>query len=687
MGAIKSSKLDNGMIGLEITYGGKDSPFGGVDYSAPPTYIDPNCFADASGFLVIDGQLVAFGWFPVNITLEGWTSSMTYMDSGHSFMNGQYYNWTLAYTSSTTPPSGSNPGFTDSNFTIWTWLTLNPGAVPITATLTVRQVPVTIPATSATAAIDITGNTAVGTGVVWVQFYNDIGQIYPIPIHTGDTIDTIATNITNYLNTTGASGTVHAAATGNRVILTSVQTGPVANTIPLTVTSFNTGTSTGYIPVATVTQAFSGALPAITNAFSQAPNPVSWVNVGETLYIGGYGTMILSFSLAGGTPVFSLLTSYLGAVCLGKFNSQLIAAGVVPGPGTVIQQPEMVLAWSAPNKFGIWNPTNSDGTVTGAGFNQISDISDYLSGIFLTPGTAVIMRAQGIDYITPLSGGFSPFDFVHISNALMGEGCQHFKWVTEYDQVGFFAGNSDIYMFSGSISPIGAKIKNAFFSRSVPVTYRNHDSAAGQFNFLNANQVLTIFIEDNMLFIYNLTEKNWMPYSLATAGINIFDIEWLARDVLPAGNPQWWIGFNAVLVLEDALGQLPQYFQMLPYVQDLAFSHATQCHVSFPQEEISFGRDITIESCYISIAGIPGQEVNFDVSGVLQAQLILPPSASTTVFDHYQVWFTQGADDKATVQKPQLSITLPLFNPGVNASFRISKIALFGSFDPAQRPV
>lgn len=38
MGAIKETKLANGNVGLEITYGGKEAPFGGVDSSAPPAY-------------------------------------------------------------------------------------------------------------------------------------------------------------------------------------------------------------------------------------------------------------------------------------------------------------------------------------------------------------------------------------------------------------------------------------------------------------------------------------------------------------------------------------------------------------------------------------------------------------------------------------------------------------------------
>lgn len=59
MGQVKTTELPNGNLGLEITYGGKESPFGGVDTSAPPAYIDPRCFTLSDGFLVVDNKLVA----------------------------------------------------------------------------------------------------------------------------------------------------------------------------------------------------------------------------------------------------------------------------------------------------------------------------------------------------------------------------------------------------------------------------------------------------------------------------------------------------------------------------------------------------------------------------------------------------------------------------------------------------
>jgi hypothetical protein len=57
----------SGQVSLEITYGGKESPFGGIDTSAPPAYIDPRCFTDVDGFLVIDNQLILGSIVPYTI--------------------------------------------------------------------------------------------------------------------------------------------------------------------------------------------------------------------------------------------------------------------------------------------------------------------------------------------------------------------------------------------------------------------------------------------------------------------------------------------------------------------------------------------------------------------------------------------------------------------------------------------
>jgi hypothetical protein len=110
-------------------------------------------------------------------------------------------------------------------------------------------------------------------------------------------------------------------------------------------------------------------------------------------------------------------------------------------------------------------------------------------------------------------------------------------------------------------------------------------------------------------------------------------------------------------------------------------------YVIFKAEEIAFGRDITVDSLLVSVRGTPGQVVNFtvygNVSGVYQAVLTGSLTIESTTFQSQQVFWNEQVN---TVRNPQLAITLPLATPGSSTQCVISKIAMFGSFDPGQRP-
>ena len=62
---------ETGLVEVEITYGGTEAPFGGIDASAPPAYIDPKCFTDSDGFIVIDNKLALASFQPILYLLYG----------------------------------------------------------------------------------------------------------------------------------------------------------------------------------------------------------------------------------------------------------------------------------------------------------------------------------------------------------------------------------------------------------------------------------------------------------------------------------------------------------------------------------------------------------------------------------------------------------------------------------------
>ena len=78
MGTIKTSQQKSGSYLLEITYGGVDAPFGGIDTSKPPAYIDPRCFVDSDGFLIADNKICVASFQAINMpTLWSGTQGIT----------------------------------------------------------------------------------------------------------------------------------------------------------------------------------------------------------------------------------------------------------------------------------------------------------------------------------------------------------------------------------------------------------------------------------------------------------------------------------------------------------------------------------------------------------------------------------------------------------------------------------
>ena len=685
MGKIETRKNDNGTLDLEITYGGPDAPFGGIDASAPPMYIDPKCFVNCSGFLIQDDKLIAVSWQSMGINITDWNAlSEIFLGVGHFYASGQFWNWILSYSLGGGP---GNPPIGIVTYNVRLWPAGFTGNLSIAAngtTLPLAQIPTTVPATPATAQIVVNGSTATVGGNIAITI--GAAPVVNVMVNIGDTVTVVAANIVTAINAAlGPATAIVDAGFTNRVDLTTTATGFAANSTALIIGVTIGGGGTIPLPIASTP--FNGAMDSYLTNYGLPINPLSWTAVGESVYFGGPGTMILKLALDQNHPQLTPLTQYLGANVLGKFNGQLIAAGVTPGPGQVIQDSEMVIAWSAPEgEYGIWEPLFSDGTVTGAGFNQVEDISDYLTGIFINPGLAVLLRSEGIDYITPLSNGPTPFDFVHISNAKLGEGCQDPRLVTQYDQFGCFVGNSDIYEFSGSLIPIGKKIKNFLLNdarqQGAP-SQAFRGSVSGPFLIDNNTDVYAHFLVGPSVFNYNFNNKTWVSQDLVTAN-TVFYIGQIAIIYNPDAPDA--VGFVPALITFGP-AQGPEFWQLSPGVSNASFQGSTSSFIEFPEEEIMFGRDITIDSALLNAAGTAGQEIHFDISATIQGTFTLPVGASPSIYQDYQIFFTDNpANDKCTVKNPQLTLSCDENLVGVINQVKIAKVALFGSFDPNQRP-
>jgi hypothetical protein len=489
----------------------------------------------------------------------------------------------------------------------------------------------------------------------------------------------------------GTVGNVSAAADTNpadppfSIVLTTLATGLGANSTPLNTSIAHYGAGNPNINGVTVTRGFSGGAPPVSGtAVLPACEPLQWTAIGENLYFSGPGPCILQFSYPNEVPTLVLLTQKLGAVTLGKYNNQLIAGGVFNGTtSTPYQFPEMVVAWSAPNNYGQWDAIDGNGFVTGAGFNEISDISDYISGLFISNNVLVVLRSFGVDYMNALQNGVIPFDFNHISNALVGEGCQDSRLATQYDQIGCFVGYSDVYEWAGQLTPIGTKIKTQIINAAVaPPVHRDSIACTALLHFtLNT---YAFFLIDRTLFVYCFNNKTWthFPWQHIAGAADVTHIDHVAQYNTA---PEYY-EFNNVMI-PFMYTNANKFYTIYDNIQTTELPNANPTSLYFRTEEIMFGRDITVDSVYVNMAGSPGQVVNFNVWSestlVLSGSVTIPAGVSPYQFNNYQVFFTEQVN---TLKNPMLQILVPLGTPGVYNKLHFAKIAMFGSFDPAQRP-
>ena len=863
MGAIKTTELSNGNIGLEITYGGKEAPFGGVDTSAPPAYIDPRCFTASDGFLVIDNKLVAVSLQLEAIpTLWNGVAGVILLDAG-TFYNstiGQV-NYALGYTATpiTQPASGVAYVFymtewNPSNLTLVNTDTLALtlfDAQPIleTASLTLdlvatntSQYPVgtgavfsiaTVDGTGAITAVTISnggtlynvrdqfnlyqgsgpGLTPGDNGVIQVTTVGAMGAITGIRIvnpwygfTTGATSyqtffsDTVtglviappvmgsgatlsittvspaggilgmtALGGTNYQAgqafkvvqgtnqsawfyitsvdssggithgavqapflgfgyTTGtptqgfggfavwmitgtsaltkeyvvttlvaainASATASALVTatasvdGSAVVLSAVTPGPVGNLISVEDTSANQNQSTAppfYFPAFSPRFLEGGQLSQTTQAPRFFTTRASIAAVGGTLYIANLGPMILKYS---GPGLFTISTLYNGVEVLRKFAGSLIGLGLIPQLGTFVQNEDMIFAWSASEDLDIWAPVGTDGNVTGAGFEELADIADYLSGLIVANGTAYILRSQGVSYATATGNGTLPFAVNHIGLGDRGEGAQVSDLVCQYDSIGAFVGNSNVYQISNSLSPIGDKIKALLYTA---YSLTQPMSAGACSILVGGNEaVLFAFNIGTGLFLYNGSNQTWMFLSFAVeASLQLLSTFYGSFAFSSSG----LFNQSSLVFVQQFkdIHNVPQTPFFYSLVDGLANSNAINgtSTVTFPVEEVAFGRDVTVDALYVALIASVSENVTitFSLNGSAFSTLLLTSAEFNSLSGkpiEKQLFPPSGP---VTVHSPQLQYSISELSDTGTVKIRFTKLALFASYDPAQRPV
>lgn len=423
------------------------------------------------------------------------------------------------------------------------------------------------------------------------------------------------------------------------------------------------------------------------------PGRLTYVIINQVVYLSAPNlTAILQLQLVPGSLTYafalSTLTTYLGCSFLGELSGRLLAFNTWKysvGPPSAVNNFPYQVAWSADSQqYGIWNPLDVSGNPTGAGFNNIPDVEDVITGFQMEGPTCYVYRQQGISEITPLNSGIQPFDFNHLWASKKGIGSIYPNSMSQYGSEGAFLSDTDVFsMGLGGLQPIGGLAKNAIFK----MLYSNNVNVFGLVCPITINyapelcyvlmmQALAVDANgfyDTTFWIYSYENKTWSKLVL------LFGTLQAPADCRALYNYTTDLGVNSaaapylkpVYAFQRA-GSAPTFWTIHNIPQT-----PVSATIFFPVEMIAPFREVTIDG--IAFATSPS-DAGSNVSTLINGQSFSMITTGTTPNDppgFYKSYPPSNAPS-ITVRNPQLQI-------GILGTAHISYIGIYGTQVP-QRP-
>lgn len=370
----------------------------------------------------------------------------------------------------------------------------------------------------------------------------------------------------------------------------------------------------------------------VSSLGGQALGQLTWKTINQTTYLSAPGLSQL-FQIAidpvTSAITFTELTDLLGCKFLNEFNGRLIALNIYQlqtGPPPFVQNFPYQIAWSAGGQqYGIWNVLDGGGNATGAGFNNLPDVEDEITGgLFIGP-TVYIIRRAGITEMTALNSGIQPFNFDHMWASHKGVGTVFPDTIAQYGPKGAFVANDDIYTIGlDGIATIGGSAKRAIYRDLKNATIVKAGMVA-----LNINDcpelcyVLAMQISNNSLvktYVYGFESKQWM---ILTLGITITPVRFLvyitsllmSNTILTLFDDS--VSCDSIVIAAQDTNAVPKFFY-IPLLPDNLGSIGSdgQSRINFPPVRVQTLKDITIDSLVVYAEGEAGSTIQLSVDGL-----------------------------------------------------------------------
>lgn len=414
---------------------------------------------------------------------------------------------------------------------------------------------------------------------------------------------------------------------------------------------------------------------------------LTYIVINQVVYLSAPGLSgIIKLANTPGTNAFvaTTLTTQLGCSYLAELDGRLLGMNIWQGAaGAVVNSPYQI-AWSADSQqYGVWNVLDVNSNPTGAGFNNLPDVEDVITGAFFNGPTGYIIRQQGITEITPLNSGIQPYNFNHLWASRKGIGSIWPNTICQYGPQGCFLSETDIFVMGLSgLNPIGGMAKGAIyntiynantnnvFATCCPMVQGITDKEPELFFILLIEQSNGTVVT-HTLFIYGFESKAWTTVTITGGfGFDIVDISPIDNTLISGGS----LSYVQPVFVFQGLIHPPVFYQLV--TNDVTIAGST---LVFPTEIITALQDVTIDGIAIFSPSNDASTINPVIQGSDAAQNFgtLATNSGTTKAPGYFKFFPPGGKPSSTLRSPQLTINY-------NGTAQIGHVVIYGTTTPGR---
>jgi hypothetical protein len=408
---------------------------------------------------------------------------------------------------------------------------------------------------------------------------------------------------------------------------------------------------------------------------------MTYITINQVVYVTFPGfSGIIQLTPNPVTPnvfVATQLTAFIGGAYIGEMDGRLVIGNVWQLSGGNVLNFPYQFAWSADSEqYGIWAVLDVNSNPTGAGFNNLPDVEDVITGLMFNGPTAYIIRQQGVTEVTPLNSGIQPFNFNHMWASAKGIGSVFPNSISQYGPQAPFVSETDVFVFGlNGLDPIVGTARQAIYSAIYNTNTKNVFGCCSSL-FVNGETELYYFlaVEQNSgsvttitLFCYSFMGKTWTVITMTGGALfHLIDVRAVDNTVINGG-----VSFVVPVFALQTTGNPPSFFQIVP--------NSGTGTLVFPTELVRALQDITIDGILVYSPTTDGSTISPTIKGSDSDQVfdVIDTSTAEQIAPNYYRSFPPGDKPACTLRSPQLTL-------GITNNAQIGHIIIWGTTTPGR---